>query len=431
MRSAARIGPWAGNTGVVGVSFGLTGFWMAGLCVGPWVPEIGKRGNGSLAPCDIYAEKYPRAGKGYAQRLRALVLFLVNSGLRISDAVTLEKTRVQDDSLFLYTQKTNVPVRIPLPADVTEALAATPSVRGQYFFWTGDSKPKSAIGDRQRTLSKLFLLAIVRNGHAHRFRNTFAVTLLEHGVALEDVSILLGHTSIKTTQKHYALWVRARQERLENCLRNTWQQIAAEGEGCVIRTQKDEHPQLLEKPSVRMVEAGGVGPFWAIENTQLIENSRRTTLSFRAFRGSHTRIAHATFFLPLVIEHYLRRFNRFLQLGAQPHFVAAVNLQELNHEDQQAHPYLVFGVRNIRSRNASHIPPQRGRALRPAPVYSVPVHVAFEIPDDLATLNPPTKVAPDPLIGPSRQHERLQEAPIDLPDHSVFRESKNARNLFY
>jgi hypothetical protein len=34
---------------------------------------------------------------------------------------------------------------------------------------------------------------------------------------------LLGHRSIKVTEKHYAPWVRARQEQLENSVRRAWE----------------------------------------------------------------------------------------------------------------------------------------------------------------------------------------------------------------
>ncbi len=59
-------------------------------------------------------------------------------------------------------------------------------------------------------------------GHAHRFRDTFAVDLLLHDVSLENVAELLGHTSTKVTQKSYAPWVAARQARLEEAVRRTW-----------------------------------------------------------------------------------------------------------------------------------------------------------------------------------------------------------------
>ena len=45
-------------------------------------------------------------------------------------------------------------------------------------------------------------------------RDTFAVEMLLAGVPLEQVSMLLGHKSVKITEKHYAPWVKARQEQL-------------------------------------------------------------------------------------------------------------------------------------------------------------------------------------------------------------------------
>jgi integrase len=65
-------------------------------------------------------------------------------------------------------------------------------------------------------------LAEVPDGHAHRFRDTFAMELLLAGVPLERVSVLLGHQSTKVTEKHYTPWVRARQEQLEADGRRTW-----------------------------------------------------------------------------------------------------------------------------------------------------------------------------------------------------------------
>ena len=51
-------------------------------------------------------------------------------------------------------------------------------------------------------LAYVFKKAKIKNGHSHRFRDTFAVSLLQAGVSLEDVSTLLGHKSLRITQKH-------------------------------------------------------------------------------------------------------------------------------------------------------------------------------------------------------------------------------------
>ena len=87
---------------------------------------------------------------------------------------------------------------------------------------SGRGKKKLCVGNYQRAFKKLYKIAEVENGHAHRWRDTFAVELLLAGVPLEQVSILLGHASIKVTEKHYSPWVKARQEQLEAAVRSTF-----------------------------------------------------------------------------------------------------------------------------------------------------------------------------------------------------------------
>ena len=77
------------------------------------------------------------------------------------------------------------------------------------------------MGDWQRALKGVFKEAKIPNGHAHQFRDTFAVGLLQAGVPMDRVSALLGHSSIKVTEKHYSPWVHARQEQLEADVRRT------------------------------------------------------------------------------------------------------------------------------------------------------------------------------------------------------------------
>ena len=53
---------------------------------------------------------------------------------------------------------------------------------------------------------------------------TFAVSLLLKGTPIEDVAILLGHSDPKVTWKHYAPFVKERQDRLEERVRATWEE---------------------------------------------------------------------------------------------------------------------------------------------------------------------------------------------------------------
>jgi integrase len=124
--------------------------------------------------------------------------------------------------LRLRTEKTGTVVCCPLPAYLIDKLQSVRSVSSQYFFWTGISKPKSAVGDYQRSLKRLFKLAGVSRGHAHRFRHTFAKRLLMKGVPLERVAVLMGHRSPSITLKHYASWVKERQEQLEADVIRIW-----------------------------------------------------------------------------------------------------------------------------------------------------------------------------------------------------------------
>jgi integrase len=102
-----------------------------------------------------------------------------------------------------------------------EALEAA-SAGERLYSWTGRSKPKTAISHWQDLLKRVFEKARIQGGHAHRFRDTFAVELLARGVPLERISMLFGHRSLKVTEAHYSPWVRARQEQVEADVRRSW-----------------------------------------------------------------------------------------------------------------------------------------------------------------------------------------------------------------
>jgi integrase/recombinase XerD len=198
-----------------------------------------------LAAVEQYKEETPRHGKENARRIRALVLVQRYGGMRIGDAVNLSTTKLNGNRLFLYQQKTGVAVYVVLPDFVVKALETTPRVSDTHFFWSGKGKLESAVRSWETRLRRLFKLAKVPDAHSHRFRDTFSVELLLAGVPLERVSILLGHQSVRITEKHYAPWVRSRQEQLEGDLTKAWSDdplIAFETKGTSGVHGKSEHP---------------------------------------------------------------------------------------------------------------------------------------------------------------------------------------------
>jgi len=175
-----------------------------------------------LAGTQKYIAECQAHGRANARRLRALVLLLRYSGLRIGDAVNCPRTLLADGKLRLYTQKTGTHVHVPLPDFVVKELDLIVPLSGARWFWTGNGKPETAVADWQGRLQKLSEYSGVSEVRAHRFRDTFAVELLLAGVPIERVAILLGHTSMRVTEKHYSPWICERQEQAEADVRRTW-----------------------------------------------------------------------------------------------------------------------------------------------------------------------------------------------------------------
>jgi integrase/recombinase XerD len=150
------------------------------------------------------------------RRAYALQLLLLYSGLRISDAVRLKRAALDPRTgyLTLRALKNNVPVKVKLPADCLAALDAIPK-ESFYFFHSGNAAMKTTEDSLRRTLAALGRMTKI-HCHPHRYRDTFAVNLLTSGADLRTVQLLLGHQSIKVTEKHYAHFVAAQQALLDS-----------------------------------------------------------------------------------------------------------------------------------------------------------------------------------------------------------------------
>ncbi len=71
------------------------------------------------------------------------------------------------------------------------------------------------VSSRFKAIGKQIGLADCRT---HRMRDTFAVNFLLDGGSMTDLSQLLGHSSVKITQDHYAPFVPEREERLDGIM---------------------------------------------------------------------------------------------------------------------------------------------------------------------------------------------------------------------
>jgi len=145
-------------------------------------------------------------GKPY---LRAIVLLFLHTGLRISDVIHLRKTSIANGILTVKTQKRDTTVRLELHEEVVEALSAIKNSKGPYVFTTENGLPIVSLA---KHLGRLFKKCEIAGGHAHRFRDTFSVRLLEKGASLYDVAKLLG-ISHQTAELHYSPYCRELQAR--------------------------------------------------------------------------------------------------------------------------------------------------------------------------------------------------------------------------
>ncbi len=198
---------------------------------------------------------------------RALILLMRYSGLAIRDAVTLRHDAIDaNNNMTLRRAKSGELVMLPLHDLAVEALKQIAQPDHPYYFWTGNSLPSTTTNYWRERLYQVSTKAGILDFKPHRLRDTFAVELLLAGVQMQDVSTLLGHSSVSTTERYYAPWNVSRRDRLIKIIR--------EVHAC------DPLPELLKgrKP---LTKAGAVhaAPANSLASTHVKPNSTKCKLS--------------------------------------------------------------------------------------------------------------------------------------------------------
>jgi len=143
------------------------------------------------------------------RRDRAIVLLLARLGLRAGDVAQLRLTNIEwQTGTLRVSGKSRYEVRLPLPQDVGNAVAAylecRPSVgRSDHVFlrtiapYRPFRKGDGISSVVKRIMKRAGIVTPVKG--AHVLRHTAATEMLRHGVPLEKIGLVLRHRGIDTT----------------------------------------------------------------------------------------------------------------------------------------------------------------------------------------------------------------------------------------
>ncbi len=159
----------------------------------------------------------------YAEMFCLLLELMLETGMRLSDAILYDPGTVRKGKYFrCYTfepdkqNKTAQKKRLTvyLTEELTTAIDNCQWASEKLPFYCG---PWSRI-EAHGTMKMIGFRQNIKDCHPHRLRHTFAVRKLLAGVPIEEVSRLLGHSSVKITEQYYAAWTTSRQDLLESRL---------------------------------------------------------------------------------------------------------------------------------------------------------------------------------------------------------------------
>lgn len=145
--------------------------------------------------------------------LKRLIVFLIDTGARLSEALDLTWNHVDlkntnHPSIILTKTKNGHPRRIPLTKRATkilERLGTDNLDRSQSVFLyqpPGNSQPVSFKSPFTAWKTALKNAGVDQSLRIHDLRHTFASRLVSQGVPIFDVSKLLGHKSITMTMRY-------------------------------------------------------------------------------------------------------------------------------------------------------------------------------------------------------------------------------------
>jgi len=139
---------------------------------------------------------------------RALVEFLLSTGVRVNELATMTVQDINKEALSVHVvhgkgNKERVTYTTTVAMKHLLAYLHDRKEDGDMLFYNKFHTPISTkgIGHILNTIAER---AGVDNVHPHRFRRTFATTLSRRGMPLQEIQILMGHRNANTTMQYIA-----------------------------------------------------------------------------------------------------------------------------------------------------------------------------------------------------------------------------------
>ncbi len=143
------------------------------------------------------------------QAARDIFIVMIDGGFRINEASKMKWSDIdfENNVVYLYRSKVSNDDFIPMTNRLRSTLVnRRKSVDGEYVFPGRFGGHKTV--QNNRALEAAFKRADIEDISTHNMRKTFATRLLNRGAGITDVQHLLGHASVKTTEKAYAAFVK-------------------------------------------------------------------------------------------------------------------------------------------------------------------------------------------------------------------------------
>ena len=163
------------------------------------VPKVAKKLPDYLNPAEIWqllkSCNDPFTG--------VLIEFLIFTGLRISEARNLQVGHIDFDNnqLKVVEGKGLKDRYVPITTNLASKLRLLLQNRKNgWVFQKSNGKPYSIRAFQKRITNQFEVVNFPKKLHTHSLRHTFACLCLARGLKIQDVQLLMGHSSVKTTE---------------------------------------------------------------------------------------------------------------------------------------------------------------------------------------------------------------------------------------